>query len=196
MSDDSKTTGLTPYSGPKPGKPGPRDVLALLQRKCELRALLEEQQSKIDLALPYLDQQQTQELLSSPGAFLPLTTTLIEAPAIYIDKSRGRGSARPEPLSRSARLLVQPRKWRQDPTGPIRIGRLEASLAGCLPSQGRGPQPICPIKIGLRGINRRSAAPLFDIIELRRSELRKRNRPTFGRFLRKELNRQNAAKSL
>jgi hypothetical protein len=37
MSDDSKTTGLAPYSGRKPGKPGPRDVLALLQESaaCE-----------------------------------------------------------------------------------------------------------------------------------------------------------------
>jgi hypothetical protein len=29
MSDDSKTTGLTPYSGPKPGKPGPSTASAI-----------------------------------------------------------------------------------------------------------------------------------------------------------------------
>ena len=47
------THGLTPYSGPKAGRPGPRDVLALIQEKCRLRALMEEQQAKIDAALPH-----------------------------------------------------------------------------------------------------------------------------------------------
>ena len=56
--------GLGPYSGHKAGKPSPRDVLLLLQEKCRYRALIEELQSKIDLALPHLDQEQTQELLS------------------------------------------------------------------------------------------------------------------------------------
>ena len=31
---DRNEIGQAPYSGRKPGKPGPRDVLALLQEKC------------------------------------------------------------------------------------------------------------------------------------------------------------------
>ncbi len=64
MIDNSKTTGLASYQGPKAGRAGPRDVLALLQEKCRYRAMIEELQEKIDMALPHLDQQQTQELLS------------------------------------------------------------------------------------------------------------------------------------
>jgi len=56
--------GLGPYQGRKAGKPTPRDVLALIQRKCELRALLIEQQAAIDSALPHLDREETQTLLS------------------------------------------------------------------------------------------------------------------------------------
>jgi len=68
MTDHNKGVGPVSYSGRKAGRPGPRDVLTLIQRKCELRALLIEQQAKIDQALPYLDQAQTQELLSLMAA--------------------------------------------------------------------------------------------------------------------------------
>ena len=49
---NDKNTGLAPYQGHKAGRPSPRTVLALIQKKCELRAMR------------HLNQAQTQELLS------------------------------------------------------------------------------------------------------------------------------------
>ncbi len=64
MTDDHKAVGLSPYSGRKPGRPGVCDVLQMLQRKVELRALLEAEQEKIAAALPNLNPDETQQLLS------------------------------------------------------------------------------------------------------------------------------------
>ena len=60
--------GKIPYQGRKAGRPGPRDVFQLIARKCELRALLQEQQALIDAALSHLDTAQTQELLALMAA--------------------------------------------------------------------------------------------------------------------------------
>jgi hypothetical protein len=66
MTDDSKATGIVSYQGPKANRV--LDALSLLKRKAELRAALVGLQEKIDLALPHLDQAQTQELLSRMAA--------------------------------------------------------------------------------------------------------------------------------
>jgi hypothetical protein len=62
MDDDDRTTGLTSYQGPKADRV--RDVLSLLREKCRYRAMVQELQKKIDLALPHLDREQTHELLA------------------------------------------------------------------------------------------------------------------------------------
>jgi hypothetical protein len=60
--------GIAPYQGPKAGRPGPRDILALIQRKCAARAELQALQERIDLALSFLDHHQTKELLDLVAA--------------------------------------------------------------------------------------------------------------------------------
>ena len=70
--------GKAPYSGRKAGKPSPRDVLALVQRKCQLRAEIVALQEKIDIALPHLDQPEMDELLR-------MMASEIEAPEALAD---------------------------------------------------------------------------------------------------------------